>query len=381
LTIAGLKQPFDVLVAGGKVYVAESGANRVGIFDAESGASLGGFEAQSPRALALLSTGRLAVSCAAPGDAGAVILVDPENSDAPPEVLAKGQFDTPWGIAEKPGGGHYVADMQHKRVIKLKPDGTEDGEITLSGAHLVTALLRTGSVLLIAESTAHRVVAVDPGNGETVGTVNTGPSTYPQGLAVDGRGHLFIALTGSHQIAMLPVDDAAKPRGETTVTDTQPDRGTVPARARILSREALTVVAFGDSVTFGAHMQAGDTYPEQLQVLLDTRYGPGVATVINAGIGGNTSGAGPARLERDVLAHKPDIVLVNFGLNDSAKTGPQWGRGVPDTHPGELGLAGWRAPNAGGLQGPGAGVLHDHAATRRAVAHSRPCGDQCPTSG
>lgn len=93
-------------------------------------------------------------------------------------------------------------------------------------------------------------------------------------------------------------------------------------RMRVVNRDSITIVAFGDSVTFGAHMQPGDTYPDQLQRLLCDRYGAETCRVINAGIGGNTSDAGLARLERDVLAHKPDIVLINFGLNDSVKTGP-----------------------------------------------------------
>jgi hypothetical protein len=38
--------------------------------------------------------------------------------------------------------------------------------------------------------------------------------------------------------------------------------------------------------------------------------------VIDAGIGGDTLEGGRARLERDVLAHKPDVVLIALGAND-----------------------------------------------------------------
>ena len=38
--------------------------------------------------------------------------------------------------------------------------------------------------------------------------------------------------------------------------------------------------------------------------------------VINAGISGHTTTEGLARLDRDVLQHKPDLVTVSFGLND-----------------------------------------------------------------
>lgn len=42
---------------------------------------------------------------------------------------------------------------------------------------------------------------------------------------------------------------------------------------------------------------------------------PGV-TVIDAGIGGDTLDGGRGRFERDVLAHRPDVVLIALGAND-----------------------------------------------------------------
>ncbi|MCX7008096.1 MAG: GDSL-type esterase/lipase family protein, partial [Kiritimatiellaeota bacterium] len=59
------------------------------------------------------------------------------------------------------------------------------------------------------------------------------------------------------------------------------------------------VVCFGDSIT---HLGFPKLVAEQLGV-----------TVINAGAGGNTTRAGLARMEQDVLAHKPDAVTILFG--------------------------------------------------------------------
>lgn len=113
--------------------------------------------------------------------------------------------------------------------------------------------------------------------------------------------------------------------------DTLPADGVAPpVRPRVIARESLSIVAFGDSVTLGVHVQPGETYPARLQGLLDLRYGRGFAEVTNAGVGGNTSAAGLARLERDVLALKPDFVLANFGLNDSCKTAAGMYRVGPD---------------------------------------------------
>jgi len=40
-------------------------------------------------------------------------------------------------------------------------------------------------------------------------------------------------------------------------------------------------------------------------------------SLLNAGVGGDNAPGGLSRLERDVLNHNPDLVIVNFGLNDS----------------------------------------------------------------
>lgn len=64
------------------------------------------------------------------------------------------------------------------------------------------------------------------------------------------------------------------------------------------------VVCFGDSIT-----AAG--YPVELGDVLQGR------RVINAGVGGNTTAQGLARIDADVLVHKPKAVVVLFGTNDS----------------------------------------------------------------
>jgi len=43
--------------------------------------------------------------------------------------------------------------------------------------------------------------------------------------------------------------------------------------------------------------------------------------IVKAGIGGNNSGQGLARMDKDVLSHKPDLVVIMFGVNDESKKG------------------------------------------------------------
>ena len=77
---------------------------------------------------------------------------------------------------------------------------------------------------------------------------------------------------------------------------------------------AMKVVAFGDSTT--APRGKLRVYATLLEERLSKA---GVqAEVINAGVGGNTTQAARQRFAKDVLAHKPDVVIIQFGINDSA---------------------------------------------------------------
>lgn len=78
------------------------------------------------------------------------------------------------------------------------------------------------------------------------------------------------------------------------------------------------LVCFGDSVTQGVpHAQPGDVFPAVLERRLNARYAPQISVcATNAGVGGETSQEGLARIQPDVLAHRPDLVTVEFGLND-----------------------------------------------------------------
>jgi acyl-CoA thioesterase-1 len=79
----------------------------------------------------------------------------------------------------------------------------------------------------------------------------------------------------------------------------------------------IKIVCLGDSVTRA--VRPGVKPEETFCAVLDRRLRAlGIAAeVINAGIGGHTTADGLARLDRDVLAHRPGHVVIMFGLNDS----------------------------------------------------------------
>jgi lysophospholipase L1-like esterase len=83
------------------------------------------------------------------------------------------------------------------------------------------------------------------------------------------------------------------------------------APQRVTNREptGTTIVCFGDSLTEGVGAEAGESYPDQLE----RRIG---RPVVNAGVSGDTTGSALARLDSDVLARDPRIVLITLGGND-----------------------------------------------------------------
>lgn len=75
----------------------------------------------------------------------------------------------------------------------------------------------------------------------------------------------------------------------------------------------LTLVAFGDSTT--AARGSLRVYPDLLAKALSAK---GLNTkVINAGKPGDTTGTARFRFRKDVVKQRPDIAVIQFGINDS----------------------------------------------------------------
>ena len=80
--------------------------------------------------------------------------------------------------------------------------------------------------------------------------------------------------------------------------------------------DSLTILAFGDSLTEGFGVDAGENYPSQLERKLR---GDGYAVrVTNGGISGETSTSALTRLDW-MLNSKPDIVIIEMGGNDALR--------------------------------------------------------------
>ncbi len=87
------------------------------------------------------------------------------------------------------------------------------------------------------------------------------------------------------------------------------------AEASRRSTQELRIIAFGSSSTAGSGASdEAHAYPALLQARLRAALGPGV-TVLNRGIGGEDADNMLARLDRDVIAQHPQIVIWQVGAN------------------------------------------------------------------
>ena len=95
--------------------------------------------------------------------------------------------------------------------------------------------------------------------------------------------------------------------------------------ARLKSSERLSIVAVGSSSTVGLWvLRSGATYPEVMRAELVRLRSNAAIEMVNSGRVGDTIERNVARFQRDVLSHKPDLVVWQLGTNDVA-----WG-GHPD---------------------------------------------------
>lgn len=75
-----------------------------------------------------------------------------------------------------------------------------------------------------------------------------------------------------------------------------------------LSKQAV-ILAYGDSLTYGTGTDKQHAYPARLQQLLSR-------TVINAGVPGEVSKTGLARLGALLKQHQPELLILCHGGND-----------------------------------------------------------------
>lgn len=104
----------------------------------------------------------------------------------------------------------------------------------------------------------------------------------------------------------------------------EPDENATSLRAALVSKtltklrrgQAVTIVAWGDSVTAGGEASTPEkAFPQAFATQLGKRFPKAQVKLVNAGIGGTTTSQRLPNLQKDVLSHQPDLVTIEF-VND-----------------------------------------------------------------
>ena len=123
--------------------------------------------------------------------------------------------------------------------------------------------------------------------------------TLAAGALTVGRAHAAATASCAAPLSLMAIEPAL-----------------VASAARIRQGDALTIVAVGSSSTEGIGASSPDhNYPTVLASELHERFPTLTVRVINRGKGGEDAGEEMARLEPDVIADHPDLVIWQVGTN------------------------------------------------------------------
>ncbi len=90
------------------------------------------------------------------------------------------------------------------------------------------------------------------------------------------------------------------------------------AMRRAREGKPTTLAVFGGSITEGAAAtREEDRYANRVAAWWRETFPESAVTLVNAGIGATNTAYGVHRVQDDVLAHEPDLVLFEFAANDS----------------------------------------------------------------
>jgi DNA-binding beta-propeller fold protein YncE len=331
-----------IAIAGGFVYVADSGNNRIERFNLEGGEPMewgtrgsGPGQFSYPRGLAANASEVLV----ADDDNHRIQKFDPNGAfqaAAGSQGSGPGQFGFPYGITLDAAANAYVADDINHRVVKLNPDltfagawggfGSKPGQLGFPRALASDAAGDT----FVADTANDRIEEFDATGNLllTFGISARGPAqlTGPRGLAVDPAGGLLVSDTAGNRVETFTAPPNAY-AGRWTRAGGFRATFNSPAGIAIDPRGSVYVADQGNERL--VHLWADATYLSEIG-------GP-------SDIGGaQLSGAGSVA----VAAASGDVYVADTGHNRVLVYGPdgtllaRWGAnggdGTPGSGPGEF---------------------------------------------
>ncbi len=190
----------------------------------------------------------------------------------------------------------------------------------------LTLILITAALLVSAASCGNNSPAASSGAATTTAAASAAAGTSAAGTTAAVTDAAPETTTAAKAEKTIPADSEYVI--ENGITDRMKALSVLNEgnRARLakamkkaLNGEPLTVAYFGGSITQGSSAGNDLCYARLTTNWFEKTFPDSKITYVNAGIGATGSYIGVYRADRDVTCHDPDIVFVDFSVNDTTE--------------------------------------------------------------
>lgn len=231
--------------------------------------------------------------------------------------------------------GVYAKNGMPAEVITISRSLGADLVITDVDGNILSDLVEVSSVKATAEiknknadATTYSMYIARYNNGKLISVVSDNKevtagawASFEAALTVDGgfaAGDTVRAYLWDEN--MTPVCDPAEVNYSVVETLAQNDVLAARVASEIAEGDDLDVVYIGGSITQGT--SASPNWVTLVGNVFEEAY-PEKVTNHNVGVGGTTSVWGITRFDKDVLSNDPDVVFIEFAVNDTNLTTTQ----------------------------------------------------------
>ncbi len=218
--IDGLFKPHNLTFSddGAMLFVANLGANHVSVIDVARGALINEIPIADPTAIASIEAvdtfqgiinvtrnGRLGF--AAHGESDSLAVIDLDNREVVKRIALG---DRPWRAYASPDGRYMVTPNNGDHTVSVVATDSLEVVATLPGAAAMTGVNfdRSGVTAYVISRGENKLVVLDLMAMKTVAEIAL-PSSPETGVVTPDGGKLYVALSGSDQVAVIDMASRA----------------------------------------------------------------------------------------------------------------------------------------------------------------------------
>lgn len=200
------------------------------------------------------------------------------------------------------------------------PDTTVSSTTTTVGHQVGETTTDAGQTVKTTTTAENDTTTADTGN------ITTGDSVPQKTTTTITTVTSTTFVNAEAAVAMQDIYDTGKKLGvsEAVLSKSLLAEGNMARVASVMKRaikgENIRLGVIGGSVTQGSGSTAGNAYAQVMLNWWKKTFPQATFTLVNAGIGSTNSIAGAYRIQGDLLDYEPDLIVVEYAVNDGIST-------------------------------------------------------------